>query len=384
MGASNRAVPFRTSEGERVTIGLAEAKRQLSEFAGSAAGESPLYEHLASKAAEDDEVAGLLAAAPGGASPALLFAVAHRLIQADPIHPLSRYYPSLGGFDGVDGQTWPVFREFLLAHADDAAGMLASKSLANNEVRRAASAFPGVAMAAKQAGGKIALIEVGTAGGLLLGMDRFAYRYQCDGGEQLVAGPAKAAVGLHCALDLAPGAVLPKLPKKLTVASRVGLDPAPLDLSDEDELAWLEACVWADQPDRVRLLRAAALAQRKSPPEIIAAGAVGGFDEAVSRVPADLPLVVLTSRTMGHIPDADRAEFLSRMAALGQTRPLWWVMDETYEHGLSAVLPGRDELAFARDGLTTLGLARRTADGWDAVALARTTRYGARMTWLAA
>ena len=366
-----------------MTIGLAEAKRRLNEFAGSAAGESPLYDHLASKAAEDDEVAGLLAAAPDRAGPALLFAVAHRLIQADPIHPLSRYYPSLGGFDGVDGQTWPVFREFLLANAGAAAAMLESRSLANNEVRRAASAFPAVALAAKQAGGKIALLEVGAAGGLLLGMDKFAYRYQCDGGEQLVAGPAKAAVGLHCALDLAPGAVLPKLPKKLTVVARVGLDPAPLDLSDEDELAWLEACVWADQPDRVRLLRAAALAQRKSPPEIVAGDAVGGFDEAVNRLPGELPLVVLTSRTLGHVPDSDRGEFLERLSALGESRPLWWVMDERYEHGLSAVLPGRDELAFAGDGLTTLGRARRTPGGWDAVALARTTRYGARMTWLA-
>ncbi|MFD4252223.1 DUF2332 domain-containing protein [Amycolatopsis thermoflava] len=367
-----------------MTIGLSEAKRRLDEFAGSAAGESPLYEHLASKAAKDDEVAGLLAAAPEEASPALLFAVAHRLVQADPIHPLYRYYPALGGSYGVDDETWPLFREFLLAHAGEAAGMLASRSLANNEVRRAASVFPAVAMAAKQAGGKIALLEVGAAGGLLLGMDKFAYRYQCDGGEQLVAGPAKAAVGLHCALDLAPGAVLPKLPKKLTVVARAGLDPRPLDLSDEDELAWLEACVWGDQPDRVRLLRAAALAQRKSPPQIVAGDAIGAFDEALALLPADVPLVVLTCRTMGHMPDADRGEFLSRLAALGESRPLWWVMDETYEHGLSAVLPGRDELAFANDGQTTLGLARRTSGGWDAVALARTTRYGARMTWLAA
>ncbi|GAB3583749.1 DUF2332 domain-containing protein [Amycolatopsis endophytica] len=366
-----------------MTIGLAEAKRQLNEFAGGASGESPLYEHLASEAAGDDEVAGLLAAAPDSASPALLFAVAHRLIQADPIHPLSRYYPSLGGFDGVDGQTWPVFREFLLANADAAAGMLASRSLANNEVRRAACAYPAVAMAAKQAGGKIALLEVGAAGGLLLGMDKYAFRYQCDGGEQLVAGPAKAAVGLHCALDLAPGAVLPKLPKKLTVVARAGLDTRPLDLSDEDELAWLEACVWADQPDRVRLLRAAALAQRKSPPEVVEGDAVGGLDEALSRLPADAPLVVLTSRTLGHVGDEGRAEFLSRLAVLGASRPLWWVMDETYEHGLGEVLPGRDDLAFSGDGLTTLGLARRTADGWEATALARTTRYGARMTWLA-
>ncbi|TVT20681.1 DUF2332 domain-containing protein, partial [Amycolatopsis rhizosphaerae] len=248
-----------------MTVGLDELKRRLGGFAADqAAGVSPLYEHLAASAAGDDEVAGLLLAAPDEhAGAPLLLAAAHRLVQADPVHPLSRYYPSLGGFDGVDGATWPLFREFLLDRAERAREIIATRRVETNEVGRAAGIYPAVAAAAKQAGGKVALLEAGCAAGLLLGLDRFGYRYQCDGGEQLVAGPAKAAVGLHCALDLAPGAVLPKLPKKLAVTAKVGLDSEPVDSSDEEELAWLEACVWADQLDRIRQLRVAAAAQRK-------------------------------------------------------------------------------------------------------------------------
>lgn len=103
-------------------IGLDEAKRRLRHFADVEAGEaSPLYAHVASAAAADEEIATLLTAVPEqDAKPTLLLATVHRMVQAEPLHPLSRYYPSLGGFDGVDRETWPLLREFLLGRADAA------------------------------------------------------------------------------------------------------------------------------------------------------------------------------------------------------------------------------------------------------------------------
>src|SRR5439155_18363499 len=210
---------------------------------------------------------------------------------------------------------------------------------------RATGLYPAVALAAKQAGGKVALLEVGCGAGLLLGLDTFGYRYQCDGGEQIVAGPAKAPVGLHCALSLGEGAVLPKVPKKLSVTARVGLDSAPIDASDEDELAWLEACVWADQLDGIRRLRTAAAAQRKSAPALVTGDAVDDLEAAASRVPDELPLVVLTCRVLGHVGAERQPDFLAGLAKLAASRPVWWVSDEPYEVGLAAVLPGREELA---------------------------------------
>jgi hypothetical protein len=367
-------------------VTLDEVKQRLRVFAsGQAAGVSPLYEHLATRAAEDDEVAGLLTAAPDETADApLLLAAAHRLVQADPIHPLSRYYPSLGGFDGVDSGTWPLFREFLLERADKVRAIVAERHPETNEVSRAAGLYPAVAMAAKQAGAKVALLEVGCSAGLLLGLDKFGYRYQCDGGEQILAGPAKAAVGLHCALDLGEGAVLPKVAKKVAVAAKVGLDSAPVDVSDEDELAWMEACVWADQLDRIRLLRAAAAAQRKDVPELVTGDAVDDLAAAAART-GDVPLVVLTSRVLAHVAEERRAEFVEGLAKLAADRPVWWVSDEPYEVALARVLPGRPELNFYDGaGLCTLGLTTWRDGVPEAKALAHTSRYGNRMTWLAA
>ena len=378
-------------------IGLEEIKRRLRVFAEvEARGVSPLYDHLATHAAEDDDIAALLTDARGGeARGTLLFAAAHRLVQTDPIHPLSRYYPSVGGFDGVDGETWPLFRSFLLERADRARELIATRYTQTNEVRRAALLYPAVATAAKEAGGKIALLEVGCSAGLLLGLDRFGYRYQCDGGEQLTAGPAKAAVGLHCAIDLAPGAKLPKVPKKISVTARAGLDRAPVDLADEDELAWLEACVWADQVDRIRLLRTAAAEQRKHAPELIAGDAVDDLASAAGRLPGEVPLVVLTSHAMAYLGDR-RTDFVAELARIAGERPVWWVSQEFYRAGLEMVLPGRDDLAVdagagsgsgadagsSEQAMAVLGLTA-WADGQpQARALARTTPHGQRMTWL--
>lgn len=360
-------------------------RRRLRRFAAhEAAGYSPLYEHLAARAAEDDDVAALLLTASGhDAHPTLLLAAAHRLIQADPVHPLSRYYPTLGGFDGVDGDTWPLFRQFLLQRAEAVRDLVGSRFTQTNEVRRAAVLFPAVALVAARVRGPIGLLEVGCSAGLLLGMDRFAYHYQCEGGQQLVAGPAKAAVGLHCALSVAHGASLPVLPRRLKVGAKVGLDRAPVDVSDEEELAWLEACVWADQPDRIRLLRTAAAAQRKDPPELVAGDAVDDLPAAAARVPAELPLVVYTSHVLAYLPERRRQEFIRTLRDLASQRPLWWVSLEGYEASLRYLLPERDNLSAARTGQLTVGVAGWAAGEPRAAVLGLAAPHGQRMTWLA-
>ncbi|GLZ35813.1 hypothetical protein Lesp02_80000 [Lentzea sp. NBRC 105346] len=326
------------------------AQRRLSEFADEASGVSPLYEHLARHAADDPEVARLLTAAPEAhASGALLLAAAHRLVQVEPFHPLSNYYPSLGGTYGPDEATWPLFRDFLLERSERVRELVATRTTRTCEVRGAAVLFPAVAIAAKQAGAPVGLLEAGTSAGLLLGLDQYAYRYQTEQAGQVVAGPAKAAVGLHCALELAPGAELPKLPKSVKVAAKAGIGE-PADLDDEDAYAWLEACVWADQPERLRLFGVAAGVLRKKPPQLLAGDPVADLPKAADLIPADAPLVVLTY--------ASGLDLLPALAEL--PRPAWWVGHEGGELRLSR----------SRDGQT------------ETRVLARTEAHGQRLVWL--
>jgi hypothetical protein len=376
--------------GSSVSTDLGVVRARLRRFADEeAASESPLYAHLAQSAADDDDVAGLLSVAPPHLARAtLLLAAVHRLVIAEPVSELAHYYPTVGGEYGVDGSTWSTFRSFVLDRADRVRELVATRTTQTNEVRRAALLFPAVARVAKQAGGPIGLLELGTSAGLLLGLDRYGYRYQAEDGEQVSAGPAKAPLVLNSVLRVAAGGKRPGLPKNLKVAAKVGLDSAPVDLTDEEQLAWLEACVWADQPERIRLLNQAAAAQAKDRPEFVTGDIVDDLASAADRIPADLPLVVFNSHVLPYLPDERRADFVAALAELADRRPLWWISQEAYEAGLRLVLPDRPDLAFdpaaGRTPSGTLGLVRWQDGRPEAAALARTAFHGERIVWLAA
>jgi hypothetical protein len=358
---------------------LAVVRQRLRTFAEAEAQTSPLYAHLAGQAAEDDEVAGLLLAAPlNHARPTLLLAAVHRLLAAAPVHPLSRYYPTMGGFDGVDDRTWPLFRSFVLERADEVRRLCATRFTQTNEVQRSALLYPAVAAVAKRARSPIALLEVGTSAGLLLGLDRYRYEYSFRA-DKFTAGPAKAALSLSCAVD---GDGFTQPPKKLAVGARLGLDQAPVDLADEEQFAWLEACVWPDQLERVRLLHTAAAVQRRDPPELMTGDAVDDLPAAVGRLPGDLPLVVLTSHATTYLERPRREQFVATLTELARQRPLWWVASGPYESGIDLVVPGRDGLSYRASGLSTLAVTEWVDGQPRGRVLAQHAHHGKRMTWL--
>ena len=347
------------------------AAARLRTFAeGDAAELSPLYQSLAASAAEDPEVAALL----GDREPELLFAAAHRLLAAEPIHPLSAYYQTLGGASGPDDRLWPMFREFVLERAGRVRELVAERALRVDDVRKAALVYPAVALAAKQARTPVGLLTVGSCAGMLLLLDRFGYRYQTGAAGQVVVGPAKTPLGLHCVLGGEP----PALPKKVAVKAKAGLDPAPVDADDPDEFAWLEACVWADQPERVRWLGVAAMMLAKERPELVAGDPVDDLATAAAHVPEELPLVVVNSG----LELGDRwGAYVDALAGLAASRPLWWVGNEPYAHGLAQVLPGRGDLSGEHGG-GVLAMVTWSGGRADARALARTGRHGQRLEWL--
>lgn len=350
---------------------------RLRRFADEAAEVSPLYGHLAAHAAEDDDVAGLLTAATSP-DPALLLAAVQRVLQTEPFHELTNYYPALGGSYGPDPSLWPMFRTFVLDRADRIRVLVANRVPRSNEVGRAALFYPAVAHAARQAGGgPVGLLEVDACAGLLLGIDLYSYRYQSEQSGQIVAGPGRAALGLHCALKLEPGEKGPTIPKRLLVSAKVGLDPDPVDVDDEDEYAWLEACVWPDQPDRLRQLGAAATARRKKPPTLVQGDPVTNLAAAAGRIPSELPVVVLTSDALRSLSAERVTAFRSAVAELAAARPAYWVSLEAYSVGLIADRPALDT-----------GQAILAVTGWAGgeertTPLAQTSWHGERMHWLA-
>jgi hypothetical protein len=361
-----------------MSAALDDVQQQLRRFAGDVRETSPLYSYLAEHASTDEDVARLLTVATEP-DPELLLAAVQRVLQTEPFHELTNYYPTLGGSYGPDAGLWPMFRTFALDRADRVRAFVTTRHVPHgNEVGRAALFYPAVAFAARLAGGaSVGLLEVGSCAALLLGIDLYSYRYQSEQAGQIAAGPGRAALGLHCALKLAAGQKGPSIPKRLQVAARVGLDHDPVDLDDEDEYAWLEACVWPDQPDRLRQLGAAATVRRKKPPILVKGDPVADLAGAAERIPAELPVVVLTSDALRRYSAERVTAFRGALAQLAASRPTYWVSLETYATGLVADHP---ELDTAQAVLS----CTRWVDGNEQTTpLAQTSWHGERMHWLA-
>ena len=86
----------------------------------------------------------------------------------------------------------------------------------------------------------LALIEVGASAGLCLLPDHYGYDY---GSHRITGTPM-----FRCAVnDATP---IPKSAPQ--IVWRAGLDLNPLDISNREQIAWLETLVWPEQTERLR------------------------------------------------------------------------------------------------------------------------------------
>lgn len=117
-----------------------------------------------------------------------------------------------------------------------------------NEVRRSAALIAGASVAVQHFDLPIYLSELGASGGLNLMWDHYA-----------VTAKGATFGARNPALTLTPewgGSLPPDVTPQ--IAQRAGVDLNPLDPHNPDDLLRLTAYLWADQPDRLDLTRAAA------------------------------------------------------------------------------------------------------------------------------
>ena len=241
----------------------------------AATGRSPLYVVIANGIAEDDELIAFLAAQPPAKRQPNLLLGAVRFLSGTQ-------------------QSYDAFRAAVLEHREEVAATLATRRTQTNEAGRCAS-LPE----------PLALLEVGAAAGLCLIPDRFAYRY-----DQYQLGDSELV--LECTTSGSP-----PLPGKVPrIAWRAGIDIAPVDVTDDDAIAWLEALVWPDRPDRVERLRRAVALARRDPPTVHAGHLLDLLEPLAAQAPANATLVVFHTAVLAYLEDARRAEFVRRVRAM--------------------------------------------------------------------
>jgi hypothetical protein len=355
------------SEGESLDVVF----QRLAQFAATYP-HLPLYSRLASAASADPAVASLLTAArPGQARPVLLLAALHDLVLRSPDVPAARWYAAA---PGLDGDPWPDVRATLLAHAEELRSVIAARSTQTNEVNRAVYvAVLLMAAAADVPSAPVALVELGASAGLLLGLDRYHIRIAAPGssgssvtGSCVLGSPSSP---VHCQGTLRAGSVALGVAAGLpTIVERVGLDRSPVALSDPDEVRWLEACLWPDQPERLARFRAAVSLLRPDPPLVVAGdmvddvGSVAHSARAVASALAgpEVHLVVMSAWALTYVRRDRRPLIASALAELAADgRPVSWITAEP-----PGAVPGVEPPADVPPGGETVLALRR----WRAAA----------------
>lgn len=122
--------------------------------------------------------------------------------------------------------------------------------------------MPVLGRVARESDRPLALLEVGASAGLCLYPDRFDDAWPPLGELTGSGGPL-----LVCEVTGRP-----PLPTTFPdVAWRGAIDPHPLDVRDDADMAWLTALVWPEQDDR-RVRRASAVEVARADPPTLVAG----------------------------------------------------------------------------------------------------------------
>jgi hypothetical protein len=328
---------------------LADEYRRFS--AEETAGRSALYTELTRQLAGDRELLAIMCELePAKRQPNLLLAAVRHLY---------------GDF-ARDG---PQFRERFFERRDEVLEIIRTHRTQTNEPARCATLLPVLASLPQP----LALLEVGTSAGLCLLPDRYAYDYG-DGRRVGTPTPGDGdgdgdgnGDGPVFACDVTAGTPLPTaLPE---VAWRAGLDLAPIDVTDDESVSWLESLVWPGEGDRLALLRGAVAIARADPPRIVGGDLRRDLLALAEQAPPDATLVVFHTAVLGYVWEAaDRRGLAETVRTLGAR----WIANEP---------PGLVDL--------TRPVAPRPTGGGaflltlDAEPLAWTDPHGAWMQWVA-
>ena len=295
-----------------------------------------LCQALATAVPSDSQTGQRLAAWPGepmtDALPMRLTGALHWLVRQGGASGLAALYPP-APMPAEAALAAAVAARFADAAADAAVAAFLDSPPQTNEVGRAGALMPGLLVVAAATGLPMSLHELGASAGLNLNMDRFA----CELGGVRAGDPASAVIVRPQWHGLPP----PDVP--IRIASRAGVDIAPLDAGDGAVAERLLAFIWADQPERLARTEAAIALARRFPPPLEQGDAADWLARRLALADGVASLVY-HSIAFQYFPPAAQQRIMAQMDALGAQataeRPLAWLrleMDDPANPALPSI-----------------------------------------------
>lgn len=337
--------------------------------ATTTATRAPMYSRISAAVANDHDVLRLLQAAPETQQiPVLLFAGVHHLLLQGLGPGLAAHYPNLSTGPAT-GDPVALFRTFALEHAAPLTALIATRHTQTNEVGRCAQFIPPLGMLSEEMGA-LAHVDVGTSAGLNLLLPRFRYEYEPGG-----AVGAPSTVSLRCE---ARGDHAVPVPATMPVVARsIGIDLQPIDVHDDEEVRWLEACMWPEQADRFARLVAAIALAREHTPDVRQGDAVHDLAAVVDEAAVAGHPVVTNSWVLNYLPHDVRLAYVDELDRIGAMRDLSWVIAEAPAQTPGLPVPTTDPA----EEITVVSLVRWRKGHRTVQRLASTHPHGYWLRW---
>jgi hypothetical protein len=277
-----------------------EIAGRYRDFAAYADGDSACFVDWALGVAEDPEIHAWLADLPLlKQQPNLVFAAAR--------------WHGAGAPSG-----YAELKRTLVERESAVKDTIRERATQTNEVGRLATLMPVFAQIAG-ASGPLSLIEVGASAGLCLFPDRYDYAWPPLGALTGSGGPTLTA---RATGDL-------PLPLSHPVVGwRGGADLNPLDVRDDDAMAWLANLVWPEQEERRERLEQAVRVAREDPPNIVAGDLFDALPGLLAEAGRHGTPVVFHSAVIAYLEAEQRESFHDLMAGLVADGVCRWVSNE--------------------------------------------------------
>jgi hypothetical protein len=112
------------------------------------------------------------------------------------------------------------------------------------------------------------------------------------------------------------------------VLSRIGVDLQPVDVRDDDAIAWLRACIWPEHISRVRLFTHAVEIARADPPRVVQGDFLEALPDLIAGAPHEAAVCVFHTAALAYVPREQRERFADLVAGAGRVREVYWVAAE--------------------------------------------------------
>jgi hypothetical protein len=352
--------------GPTATRALAQVYRRFGEV--DAAGTSPLHERVALALSESDDALHAIETAPARRRhPTVILAALHDLALAGRAPALAGAYAA-----GDAGTAAAAAIDTLLTMTDEVVAVAVRRQPRTLETRRCAVLHPAVAEVAHRVGAAaVGLIDVACSAGLNVMVDRVGITY--SNGQSL--GDPSSPVQLSSSIvgeRPLPGRAMPE------VVARVGIDLAPVDVSDADDARWLRACLPPDQPERLARLEAELALAATAPPVLLDGDVVEVLPDAFAHVPTDALPVVTTTWALSQLSLEARLRFLQRLDEAATDRPVAWASVEGV--GVAPAVPTFGDRRAS--GHSVIGLTVLDHSTLSAEAVGRCWSRGRHLSWL--